>query len=180
MIRVIRIGIHVIEVEWPRRDVCIRRNEAPGIALVVGAIKSLLRFRVDQRIDAIAIVCRHRQANAAHHALGHALVARDVLPGIATITRSPDTAVRPACLGTPGLALEFPERGKQQVRIVGTHDQIDRAGPFVLEQYTFPGLTTVLRAKDALLVVGTERVAHRRDINDVRVMGMYSDTRDVQ
>jgi len=126
--------VDVIEVERSRGDVGVPGNETPGLAQIIRAVEPLLGLVVDQAIDPLRIGSGHGDSHAAPHAAWQAFVAGDFLPGVATVGGLPQSPLGPGGLGAPGLALEFPQCRKQDLRVLGAHDHVDGPGLVALEQ----------------------------------------------
>src|SRR5207302_5534990 len=91
-------------------------------------------------------------------------------PGRAAVFRSIQAAPRPAAGEKPRLSSRLPERGKDNVRVVRIEHDVDAARVLVFAQNFRPCLAAVGRAKNSALLIWTERMAERRDKNDIGIL----------
>ena len=105
--------------------------------------------------------------------------AAEARPLPAAVGRLPDAAARAADVEVPRLARQFVRDRVEHVRVLAAHHEIDDARLVVDEERLLPRLAAVLGHEQAALGVGREEVAHRGDVDDVRVLRMDEDARDV-
>ena len=85
----------------------------PGVAVVVGAVQATLaELGLDERPRPASLGRGQGHADLAERAVGQALVAADVGPGVAAVVRAPDTAVGAAGVDRPEVASGLPGRGE--------------------------------------------------------------------
>src|SRR5206468_7787739 len=76
-------------------------------------------------------------------------------------------------------ASEAPGGGVEDARVRRIERQVDRAGVATHVEDAVPRLAAVARAEHAALLVWPERVAHRRDVDEIGIVRMDADARDV-
>ncbi len=173
---VLRIGddIHVV----PRAclDQAILAQQAPALPRVVAAVQPSL-LGLDDRIDAFRICRRDRHVEVSDQ-LGEPF--GEALPAVAAIGRLPDPAPGTAGAHHPRRTLVVPHRRVQDARVGRVHRQPRRAAGRVLPlEHLQPRLAAVGRAVDPALRRSLPSVALRRDVDDVRVVGMHPHGRDL-
>src|SRR5262249_37737529 len=85
----------------------------------------------------------------------------------------------PAAWQPPWIAKTIVGRRVKRVRIAAVDDQIDSARVIVYIKNLLPRLPAVSGFKDAALFIGREKMAHGRDVNNVRIRRMNHDAGDV-
>src|SRR5271167_5070988 len=93
-------------------------------------------------------------------------------PRASAVVRAIESAAPTAAGKTPGRAPRLPQRREKNVRVAGIERDIDSARVLVFVQDLFPSLASVGGTKDPPLGVWAERMAQRRDIGDVGVLGI--------
>jgi hypothetical protein len=96
-----------------------------------------------------------------------------------SVRRPVDAAARASAVEPPGAAKTLIGRDEQDLRVVGTHGEIDRSRERVDEQHVVPGLAAVGAAIDAPLGAGRPERAERRHVHDVGVVRVDHDPPDV-
>src|SRR5690606_2693195 len=168
--------VHVVP--GARDEVLVVADALPGGAVVVGAVQAALLGVLDQRPHAPGLGGGGGHADLAERALRQAGAAGDVLPGLAAVGGHPQAAVGAAARDLPEGAVGLPDRGVHDAR-VGVQRQVDRAGLGALVEHLAPGLAAVDRLEDAALLVRPEGMPERRDVDDVRVLGVDAHLGDV-
>src|SRR5262249_50065920 len=115
---------------------------------------------------------------AAKRPRGQSRIMRQLCPRIAAVGRLEHPRAWSAVPQQPRLAVDLPGRAVERIRVVVVDDQVNNAGAVVAKEDFLPHLAAVARAIDAALFVLAERMAERRDINDVRIRGMDAHASD--
>jgi hypothetical protein len=97
------------------------------------------------------------------------------LPGV---RRLPDAAAGTAAVEAPGRAAALIRRAVQDVRVDRVHDDVGEARVLVDELRERPVGAAVRRLVEAALLVRSEQVPDRGDVEDIRVLRMDDDARD--
>src|SRR5690348_15970005 len=176
-IHIFWIGEDVMEVPGALREAMIWIDELPGVAGVLATVDAAL-LRFDDGIDAISVGTGDGYTNPAKNAGGKP-VALQPFPGRAIVDGLIKSAAGPAADGRPGVALCFVKCGEQDVWIGRIEGEIDGSGLVVFEENLLPGLAAIAGFEDAARFVGAIRVAHRRDIEHIRICGVHNDSSDV-
>ena len=174
---VLVIGEDVRVVERALADVAAGVDHLPGRAGIVGHQQAAVLV-LDQRVDAVGIRGRQRDADLADHPRRHARVARDLFPGLAAVGRLEEAAARTAARHLILDAIRLPHRRVHHARVLAIDRDVDRAGLGVAEQHLLPGLAAVDRLEHAALVVVLAVAAEVGDEDDVGVGRMDADLRD--
>ena len=175
---VLWIGIDARVIPCPLAEISLLICLRPVLAAVVRS-KHTAVFGFDNRPDAIRISRRNRDAHDSDRSARQARTARDFSPGIAAISRLEDLAPRTATLQSPRLAIYFPERCVDNVRIGWIDNQIAGAGFVAAEKNFLPGLAAIFRSKYAALFVRRPHMSLRRDVNDIRILRMDANARNL-
>ena len=179
-VRVLGIGEDVAVVPRPVDQVAIVGHERPGRAAVVGAIDARLGvLGLDDGPDPGTVGRRDRDTDLALQSVGQPLVRGDITPGVAAVGRLPELAARSTAAERPEVPVGFVDGGVENARVVGIHDQIDRAGLLAHEEHPLPTLTAVVGAIDTPFRVGAKGMAQRGHVDEVGVLGMDADLGDV-
>src|SRR5579875_2051684 len=88
-------------------------HPVPGFATIVGAKESTVGG-FDQRPDAIWFRRGDRNPDFAEESFRQPGVTRDLIPGVATVARSIQSAFRATAVQRPGVALDLPDRGIEE------------------------------------------------------------------
>src|SRR5690606_14656445 len=151
----------------------------PGRAVVIGAVDRALLV-LDHRPDSPRLRAGGCQPDLAVDALlRQARVAADVLPGVAAVEGAEDLAALAARRHVVRTAARLPGTGVEDARVRRVHRDLVNPGIFADEEDALPGLAAVGRAVQPAVRIGTEDVAERRDVDDVRVRGVDRDLADV-
>src|SRR4029077_4599353 len=102
----------------------------------------------------------------------HAGMLADVLPRVAAVAGTPQTAVGPTAVDRPERATRLPDGGEDDARVVGVERQVDGAGAFADVQHQLPRLATVFRSVQAAFRVVLRRVAERGDVHQIGIVGV--------
>ena len=148
--------------QFPRRTRIVRYEEATVLIL-------------DQRVDAVRVGLGVGDANAADHAGGHAGIARDVGPCLATVGGLIEPAAGTAARHLVLDAIRLPQGGIQDIGIVRVNHDVDGAGLGVLEQRAPPGLAAVAALEYATFLTGAVVKAETGDVDDLGVGRMDAD-----
>src|SRR5262245_2932265 len=178
VVGILRPGVNARVIPGPLAQFARLIDLGPGLARVVRA-KDTAVLSLDDGPDTIRIDRRNRQADDADDPLRQALVAGDLFPRVAAVGALPDTGPRSAALQAVGRAFHPPRRRINDARIVRVESQFERADFVVDEENLFPGEAAVTAAKDAALLVGAVQVAQRRDVEEVWILRMHADARNV-
>ena len=135
------------------------------------------RIRLDQRVDHVPVLAKDIDPDPPLVALRQPL--GELRPALPAIDRAVEAAPRTAPVETPPRALPLVHRGEDRVGVARVHRKIDRARVLVDVEDLLPGLTPVLRAEDAALLVRPPQVAHRRHVHHVRIARMDQNAPDV-
>ena len=100
-------------------------------------------------------------------------------PSVATVHRTPESAVRSAAGEVPEVSSHLPDGGEQHAGVVRVYCEVCRAGVLALVQDVFPVLAAVNGPEHAALEVRAEGVTERADVNDVGVGRVNPDAGDV-
>src|SRR2546425_12635056 len=119
--------------------ICLR----PSLAAVIRS-KHAAVFRFDNRPDAIRIRRRNSDAHDSDRSARQTRTACDFSPGVATVSRFEDAAARATTLQGPRLAINFPKRCIEHVRIRRIDNQIASAGFVAAKENFLPGLAAIL------------------------------------
>ena len=103
----------------------------------------------------------------------------DVLPGVAAVSGTPQSAVRATAVDRPERAAGLPDGGEDDARVVGVQRHVDGAGAVADVQHELPVLATVLRSVEPALGVVLRRVAERGDVHEIGIVGVDADLADV-
>ena len=153
----LRIGEDVRVVPGTLAQVAPFVDTHPGIAAIIGT-KDATIFSLDDRPETFTLCGRGGNSDATNRSGRKSRPTSYIGPGIATIRRFPETAVRPATLETVGGALRLPDRGINDIRIGWVETNIDRACLVALEEYALPAPSTVSCPKDPSLIAWAEDV----------------------
>ncbi len=126
-------------------------DQLPRRARIVGHEQAAL-FVLDQRVDAIRIRLGVGQADASDQAGGQAGVAGDLGPGLAAVGGLIHAAAGTAARHLVFDAVRLPQRGVDDVRVVGVDHDVDGAAARILEQRALPRLAAVGALEDAALL----------------------------
>ena len=190
-VRAVGRGGHAGVVEGPGDQVQVAADEAPRVAAIVrtpedageriGGGEVAVRTRLDQGVEPVRIVGRHREPDLAQGRRRQA-GAFEGRPGRAAVAGTVEAAARAAAGAAGGADLDLPGRGVDGPRVIRGESEVDGPGVRVDEQDVDPGRAAVRGAKDAaprlvafLWPVG---VAERRDQGGVGVVGMHDDAAD--
>src|SRR5437762_2988420 len=105
-------------------------------------------------------------------------MAGEFLPGEAAVSRFVDPAARATTFASPGVNLERPHAGKQDVGITRIHHQLSGAGILINKQHPFPGLASISGTKNAALLLWSVAVAHRSGKYHIGVLRIDCDFAD--
>ncbi len=172
-------------------------------AAVVGDHDSLVVGRVDPHIVRVATaprgvlheaapsVHRHREAHGGevdpvlvlgvHPEAGvgePAADARQPLPAVPAVLRTPDAAVGPAAVQPPGVDLHVPEGGEEDAGVARIHREVDAAGVLRDVEDPLPAVAAIGGAIDAPLRLRTVGVAQSAGEDDVGVPRVDLDASD--
>ena len=157
-------------IERANLELLVTVDARPTVASVVGAEDAtggILRF--DAGVDPPRVCGGDGNADLADGSLGHAGVAGDFRPAIATVGGLPQAAPPAARLHAPRQALELVHRREQDAWIDGIDGDVVRARGIVEEEDLPPGAAAVRGAEYATLRIGSECVAHRCDVDAIRI-----------
>ena len=112
-------------------------------------------------------------ADLAQRPVRQALVAADILPRVAAVSRLEQPAVRAAARQHPRDAAHLPDGGVEHAGVAGVQADVDGAGVLAHEEHALPGIAAVHRPEDAALLVRPEGVSERRDVDDVGILGVH-------
>src|SRR5262249_42574243 len=101
------------------------------------------------------------------------------LPVRAAISRLINPACSTAIFQPPGMAYTFIGGCIQSVRMAAIDYQIDHAGSIINVEDLLPGGPSICALEHSPFFISRPEVAHRRNVNDVRVGRMNHDARDV-
>ena len=175
MILVGRIDSNARVVKAARNDLRLLRSQLPGFAPIIRAIeRSFLGF--DHGVDNVGIAGRGADTDASHQLRQ---TVRQFVPGAPAIDRFEDTAFLAAASESPELALKTPHARVKDVGIRRVDIQIRTAVLVIKIERFGPGPTAVRSHEHAPLFIGRKRVPHRGNVNDIRVLGIDDDGRDV-
>ena len=104
---------------------------------------------------------------------------RDLGPGVPGIGGLEQSTPRTTAIEIVGAASGLPETCVQDARILRIHAQVAGAGIWTAKQDFVPGLAAISGTEHATLVVGSVRVAERGDVDEVGIVGVHADFRDV-
>src|SRR5579862_2817482 len=110
---------------------------------------------------------------------GGQTIATEACPGDPAVARAIQPAARAATREIPGLPARLPERGKNNLRVLGIETDIDRAGLLVLVQHLCPGFATVRRTEDTALRIRTEGMSQCGYQHDVRIVRIDDERADL-
>src|SRR5215831_4552230 len=116
-VRILWIRKNMMEIPGTLREPVIRIDEMPAFASILAAVDAAL-FRFNDRVDTVPIRARYRYPDAPQYTARQS-VTFETLPSRAIIAGAIQTASRAAADHRPRRALRFPERGEQNVRIIG-------------------------------------------------------------
>ena len=115
---------------------------------------------------------RDGQTHPTQVPLGHAVLARVLLPRRPTVVRDVETAPFATRLEEPRPAPVLPHGGKELVWVRRIHHEVGRTGALVREQHAFPGVPAVGRLEDTALVAVAPGGSHHAEVCDVGVRGI--------
>src|SRR5205823_5905838 len=115
----------------------------------------------DNRPQSIRIRRRHSDAHDSDRSARQTRVARDFCPDIAAVSRFEDATARTATLQGPGLAIDFPKRCIDNVRIGRIDNQIAGGGCFAARADSLPRLPAISRSQAAALFIGRPHMSLR-------------------
>src|SRR6185295_6189948 len=150
----------------------------PRLAAVARAEDAAV-LGLDDRVDVLGIALRHRDADDAERPLRQAGVLRQLRPGVAAVGALPQAGAGAAALEAVRRALHPPERGVEDARIDRVHLQVDGADFVAARQHALPALAAVLRTVDAAHLVWAEQVAEHGDVDEIGVLRVDADARDL-
>ena len=158
--------------------VVVAAHQPPGVAAVVTAVQRGVLI-LDQRVHGVRVRGGDGDRDLAHQALrvGEP-VARETLPGGASVPRDPEAAAGPAAVEMPRLHLELPHAGEQRVGVAGVDGEVRAAGVRVHEQRAGPGPAAVRGAVHATLLLGPVGAPERAHEHDVGARRVDDDARD--
>ena len=177
VIRIARVDRDVREVERPLIDERVVRRHFPRSAAVVGAPKDAA-FGFDQRVDAVAVARRDREADAPGDA-GRQAVADQTFPRFAAVARPVQSVVGAAAGERPRLPAKLPDSGVDDVGIANVHRDIARAAARPDVERLSPRASRVVGNVNAAIRRIGEDVAERADDDVRRVLRIDDDARDV-
>ena len=176
---VIRIDGDAHEVPATAGDAGISVGKCPGVAAVVGAIKTGLLAGIDQRVHALSI-WRDGNTDASPIAIGKS-VAGELRPSRAAVGRAinPSAGALYWSVGAPRRPMRSPCAGEENVRVCSGDRQIGDADVRAFVEHVRPGRAAVGGLEDAALVVRTIGVAERADVDNVGIAGIDDDAADL-
>ena len=173
------IGEDVRVVPGPVHQIAMRRNQHPAFTIILRPVETgFFRLGLHQRPDSSGAGGRHRNPELAERTGWQARITRNLRPALAAVCGTKKAASRPAARNVPEVAAGLLERRKQDARIARIHCQIDGAGIGVLVQHFAPGLSTVTRLENPALLVCTECIAERGDMDEIGIVRMDADAAD--
>ena len=173
-----RIGVDARVVERALAHVAVVVRHLPRRAGIVADVEAAGRFVLDERVDAIAVGARDRDADLAPQARRKAGILGDLRPGVAAVGGLEEAAARAAARHAPRRAAGFPQRREDHVGVLRIDRQVHAAGLFVAEQRAAPGLAAVGRLEDAALRMLVVDLAEHRRVDDVAVGRVHAEARD--
>src|ERR1700733_9779331 len=147
---------------------------------MVGAIGAAFA-RVNETVDAIAIVAGGDCDSDAAQTFAGETVAGDLTPGDAVVGGFVQAAARAAAgrVNIPGRAAGLPQGCVDDLGLRGVGAKVNRAAVVIFAENFCPGGAAIAGAIDAAARIGTEAVAERGDEDDVRVARVHQDAADL-
>src|SRR5258707_8728381 len=103
----------------------------------------------------------------------------EFFPGGAAVGGLVDRGVRSAAIESVRSAAPLIGSGVKGVRALGVHGDVAHAGVVVDLENLRPSLAAVGRFVNATLGIRSPQMSERRNVNDVRISGMYDNSPDV-
>src|ERR1700691_3581852 len=151
--------------------------EVPGLAAIFGTIYAAIGItRLNEGKHPIR-VGGNGDADASIGTFGKTMLFQS-LPGRAPIGRAVKSASRTAVGESPRGAPRLPERGKQNVGIVGIEGHVDASTVLIFIENFFPAFAAIDGAENAAFGVGSIGMAERSYENDVGIIGIDDDFAD--
>ncbi len=150
----------------------------PGGPAVRAAVEAaLVLLSLDDGVEEAGDDGGEGQADPTQVAAGQA--ADDLGPGLAGVRGLVDGRAGPAADLGEDMAAALVGRGVEDVGIARVEMDLADAGVLVDGEHGRPGLAAVGRLVDAAVAAGAPQRAVGRDVDDVRVAGIYGDRADV-
>ena len=150
----------------------------PRLAGIVRAVDAALVVLQDGP-HAVRVHRRHSHTDDTKRAFRHALPLHEGGPTGAAVLGFPEGRSRPARGEVVGRAPHVPGAGVEDFRVDRIEDEVHGARSLVGKQHALPAFSAVGRFVDAPLVAVGEEVAQHGGVDDVRVVGVDADARDV-
>ncbi len=176
MLGVLRVGVDVRVVPGALAEAAVGVDQPEALSAVVGAEEAPL-LGLDQGPDAARARPRNGHPDSSLDPLREPL--GDRLPRVASVAGPVEAGVLAAAFHGPGPSHRLPDRGVENARVGRVDGQVHRARLVADEEHLLPGLAAVLRAEDPALRVRTEGVAQRRDVDEVGVARVNTDSGDL-
>src|SRR6185295_11374744 len=96
-------------------------------------------------------------------------IARKALPGNASVGRLEKTTTGSTTLSTPGVNLDGPHPGKENLWIIGIHLEMSTTTILICEKHAFPCFAAIGRPKNTSIRLWTISMSQGGNENDVRI-----------
>ena len=178
------LGVHanVRVVERPEVDVAVVVDHAPRLTGVVGAPQLPFFACFGEHVHDVRLAGAHGNTNAVHRRLGesqHAILARESLPGGATVHRLVHRRVAAAAVQVPRLAQVRVHAGVDDVAVVRVGGDVGAAGLRIHVEHLLPRGAAVGGFEHTALFVGSPFASNRAGVHDVGILSVHNDARDL-
>ena len=175
---IFRAGVNTGIVPCPLSQIAIFVHALPCVPTVLAAKQATI-VGFDDCPHAVRIHRGNCNADDADGSLRQTGLARDLRPRVSSVDTLPQSRSFAATLQTVRRSQHSPRRSINHSRIVGVEDEVNRADFVVDKQNFLPSRPSISRAKHAAFWIRSVQVPHRRDVNQVWIARMNSDSRDV-